>query len=131
MDNLEVLQGYFKHKNQCFIPSSLGKLKTRQRIKINRCNESSELFNKLIDKSKSNRLKATRISITPENLSYFVKLHSPKMSPNHKKFKFTIGIQTNQNIEKGACLSIQRYHNNIKNSLDVLQLPKINAKIYH
>ena len=126
MDNLDVLQGYLKHKNKYFIPGKLKVVRKKKGKKHGQSNESCETFSKLLQKcEKASLIENTRVSITPDNLNYFLRYHTPKTTPKERKFKFAIGIQTNNRISRSTHRSIPKFLETIQSSNDSLYFPRI------
>lgn len=126
MDNLDVLQGYLKHKNKYFIPGKLKVVRNKKGKKHGLSNDSCGIFNKLLLRcEKASEIENTRVSITPDNLNYFVRYHTPTTTPKERKFKFAIGIQTNNKISRSTHRTIPKFLETIQSSNDSLHFPRI------
>lgn len=96
MGDLRMFKGYNSHKNSFFVPSFMKKIGGASETPKRRLSPNDELIRNIIYKKRESQIDDKgrfRVCITPENLSYHLKINSPLATPKLYKPKITIGTQ--------------------------------------
>lgn len=93
MENLRIFEGYNSNKNSFFVPGYKKRIRRIEQVRKTNLSPTSEIFRKIIVNSKESLDNKRRICITPENLSYHLKVNSPVVTPKIKKSQFNVGVQ--------------------------------------